>query len=285
MGYNLKMLPQWVVLAILAGLASNFFNFINRYVLKEEGDPTAWAFFFEFVRLIVFTIVLFFDFSIKLEFKSFILLFLVGFTEFVSVYLYMQMHKFSHLSISTIISRTRLIWIPIIAFLFFAEKLKLSEYLGIAILFLGLSIVVSPHKLFVDKGAVYANLAAFVIAINTIMFKLSIPYASNSLILVAFCLPSVIFFPLLMKNAKKRILGEARKNFPIKLAGILGSVVSSYLLVWALHSGDVSRVNAIYQGMLIVSVLAGIIILKERKNLLRKLLGSVVTIIGVILLT
>ena len=194
------------------------------------------------------------------------------------------MHKFSHLSISTIISRTRLIWIPIIVFVVFAEKLKLTEYLGIAVLFLGLSIVVSPHKLFIDKGAIYANLAAFAIAINTIIFKLAIPYASSSLILVAFSLPSVILFPILMKNAKKRIFTESKKNLPIKLIRIFGNVASSYLLVWALQGGDVSRVNAIYQGMLIFSVLAGIIVLKERKDILRKLLGTAVTIIGVVLL-
>lgn len=279
------MISEWVILAILAGFASNFFNFVNRFALKDDGDPTAWAFFFEFVRLIVFAAFLFFDFSLKLELKTFILLFFVGFTEFISVYLYMQMHKFSHLSISTIISRTRLVWIPIIAFLFFAEKLKISEYLGIVILFTGLSIVVAPHKLFIDKGAIYANLAAIAIAINTILFKQSIPYASNSAILVAFCLPSVIFFPILMKNAKSRIINEAKKHTSLKLAGIFGNIISTYLFLWALHTGEVSKVNAIYQGMLIVSVLAGIIILKERQDILRKLLGSVVTIIGVILLT
>lgn len=279
------MLPEWVLLAILAGFASNFFNFVSRFALKDEGDPTAWAFFFEFVRLIIFASFLLFDFSIKLEPKAFIYLFLVGFTEFISVYLYMKMHKYSHLSISTIISRTRLIWIPIIAFLFFGEKLQLTEYLGIGILFAGLSIVVAPHKFFIDKGAVYANLAAFAIAINTIMFKLALPYASSSVILVAFCLPSVIFFPLLMKNAKKRILDDGKRNFPLKLAGISGNIVSSYLFLWALHTGEVSKVNAIYQGMLVVSVLAGIIILKERQDIFRKLLGTTITIIGVILLT
>lgn len=279
------MTSEWVILAVLAGFASNFFNFVSRFALKDDGDPTAWAFLFEFIRLLIFTVILFFDFSIKLDFQTLNLLFWVGFTEFVSVYLYMKMHKFSHLSISTILSRTRLIWIPLIAFLFFAEKLQLTEYLGIGILFAGLSIVVAPHKLFVDKGAIYANLAAFVIAINTILFKQTIPYASNSVILVAFCLPSVIFFPILMKNAKRRIFNEAGKNFPLKLAGILGNIVSSYLLLWALHTGEVSRVNAIYQGMLIVSVLAGIIILKEKQDIFRKLLGTAVTIIGVILLT
>lgn len=181
------MIPSWIILAALGGIASNFFNFVSRFALKDEGDSTAWAFFFEFTRLIIFIFLIFFDFSLKFEFKSFHLLFWVGFTEFISVYLYMKMHMYSHLSISTIISRTRLIWIPAIAFLFLGEHLKSVEYLGIIVLFVGLSIVVSPNKLFIDKGAIYANLAAFMIAINTILFKLAFPYASNSLILVAFC--------------------------------------------------------------------------------------------------
>lgn len=279
------MIPQWVILAVLAGIASNFFNFVSRYALKDDGDSNAWAFLFEFIRLIVFLIFVFFDFSLKLEFQTFNLLFWIGFTEFISVYLYMKMHKYSHLSISTIISRTRLIWIPFIAFLFFGEHLKLVEYLGIATLFVGLSIVIAPHKLFIDKGAVYANLAAFMIAINTIMFKLALPYASNSVILVAFCLPSVILFPPLMKNAKSRIIKEAKKNFLFKIAGIFANVVSTYLFIWALHVGEVSKVNAVYQSMMILSVLAGIFILNERKDIFKKLLGSVVTVIGVILLT
>ena len=98
------MIPQWVMLAVLAGIASNFFGFVSRYALKDDGDSNAWAFLFEFIRLIVFLIFIFFDFSLKFEFQTFNLLFWVGFTEFISVYLYMQMHKYSHLSISTIIS-------------------------------------------------------------------------------------------------------------------------------------------------------------------------------------
>lgn len=120
------MISSWIVLAILGGLASNFFGFTSRFALKDENDdPNAWAFLFEFVRLIVFATFLLFDFSLKWNFQTFHLLFWVGFTEFISVYLYMQMHKYSHLSISTIVSRTRMIWIPIIAFLFFGEHLKL----------------------------------------------------------------------------------------------------------------------------------------------------------------
>ena len=123
------------------------------------------------------------------------------------------------------------------------------------------------------------------IAINTIMFKLALPYASNSVILVAFCLPSVILFPPLMKDAQSRIIKEAKKNFLFKITGIFANVVSTYLFIWALHKGEVSKVNAIYQSMMILSVLAGIFILKEKQDIFKKLLGSIITIIGVILLT
>lgn len=279
------MTSNWIALAVLAGLASNFFSFVSRVALKDDGDANAWAFLFEAIRLIIFLGLMVFDFSLKVEFQTFNLLFWVGFTEFLSVYLYMQMHKYSHLSISTIISRTRLIWIPVIAFIFFGEHLKMVEYLGIAILFAGLSVVIAPHKLFLDKGAIYANLAAFMIAINTILFKLAFPYASNSVILAAFCLPSVILFPLFMKNSVKRIIREGKKNFTFKMAGIFANIISSYLFIWALHFGEVSKVNAVYQSMLIFGVLAGIIFLKERENIFKKLLGSAMTVIGVILLT
>lgn len=87
-----------------------------------------------------------------------------------------------------------------------------------------------------------------------------------------------------MKNAKQRIVKEAKKNFILKLTGIFCNIVSSYLFIWALHSGEISKVNAVYQSMMIFSVLAGILILKEKQDIFKKLLGTMVTIIGVMLL-
>ncbi len=279
------MLPQWVILATLAGVGSNVFNFISRFLLKEKGDATTWAWTFETLRLIVFVILAIFDFRIQFNLHTLILLSLIGLTEVISVFLYMKMHQYSHLSISTILSRTRVIWIPILGFLFLGERLTNIEYIGIVILFLGLSIAVSPHKLFLDKGAIYANLASFVIAINTILQKQVLPYASIPVIMIFFSLPSVIIFPFLMKNPKKRLMDENRQHLIPKLIAVLVNAVASILLLIALKLGEVSRVNAVYQGMLIIGVLAGIIFLNERKDIFRKLLGTTVTIIGVILLT
>lgn len=213
------------------------------------------------------------------------LLLAVGITEFISVYLYMKMHQYSQLSISTILSRTRLIWIPIIAYLFIGENLKPSEYFGILLLFAGVSVTVAPHKFFIDKGAIYANLAAFVIAINVILLKLVTPYASPSVILFSYSLPSVILFPLLMKNPKKRLLASSKKKLLPKIVATLASMGASYFLILALKTGDVSKVNAIYQGMMVTGVLAGIILLKEKEDIAKKIVGTAVTLAGVFLLT
>lgn len=90
------MITNWIILAALGGIGSNFFNFVSRFALKEEGDSSAWAFIFEFIRLIIFLIFMFFDFSFKFEFQTFNLLFWIGFSEFISVYLYGTFYVESH---------------------------------------------------------------------------------------------------------------------------------------------------------------------------------------------
>ena len=279
------MVQQWVLFAALGGLSSNLFNFLSRYLLREKGDATAWAWFYECLRAIFFLVAILFDFRLQVSLYSFIVLLLLGLTEFASVYLYMKMHQCSHLSISTILSRTRVIWIPLIAFLFFGEQLKLLDYIGIVLLFVGVSVTVAPHKLFIDKGAIYANLAAFVIAINVILLKMATPIASGSVILFAYSLPAVFLFPLLMKDPKRRFVESSKNNVPVKLLATAGSIVAGYLLVAALAVGDASRVNAIYQGMMVTGVLVGIIILKERKDIVKKLIGTALALAGVILVT
>lgn len=278
------MVTDWVIFAIIAGLFSNAFSYFSRLFLKDAGDSTAWAWFFETGRVILFSIVLFFDFYLQPSIKTWVLLALIGLTEFVSVYFYMKMHAYAELSISSILSRSRMVWIPVIAFLLFGEILNTSQYLGILVLFVGLSLAISPKKWFVDRGAVYANIAAVIIALNVVLIKEATPYASAPVLMVAASFPSVFLFPLLMKNPLRRLPGFSRDKFGLKAFSVVMQFLSAYFLVLALQKGEVSIVNSIYQGMMIFAVLAGIIFLKERTNIIKKILGSIVALLGVLLL-
>jgi uncharacterized membrane protein len=63
------------------------------------------------------------------------------------------------------------------------------------------------------------------------------------------------------------------------------NIISVYVFTAALRYGDSGKVTAVYQGMLVTSILAGIIFLKERSDIGKKLIGAAITIIGVIILS
>lgn len=278
-------MTNWVIIAIVAGLASNLGNFLFRYLLKEGDDATAYAWFHEAFRLVFFTVISIFSFHLIVDQKGLLLLLGLGIAEFFAAYTLMKMHAYSHLSISTIISRTRLIWVPLIAFILFREALTLPEYLGIGVLFVGLSVASSPKKIITDSGLKYAYLSAFTIALVNISLKLVAPYASTSVVMVFMALPSVLLFPIFMKNGKQRISISSKSRLPLKLLTGLITASATYLLAKAIDLGTVSVVTALYQSMMITSVMAGIFILKEKEDVAKKIVGSLISLVGVFLLT
>jgi uncharacterized membrane protein len=281
----MSLLNNWIFLSIIAGLASNAFNFLNRYLLKDKEDSTAYTWFYEVTRLFAFGVIAFFDWKLILTIQSLIIFILLGITEWIAAYWYMKMHEHAHLSISSILSRTRLIWVPILAYFIIHESLKTPDYIGIIILFVGLSVVVSPKKLFIDKGATFANLAAFMIALNIVITKMALPYGSNGVINGIMSLIPALLFPLFIPNSSKRLIKIFQNNLLLKLIAIAFNVLSIYVFTQALRVGDSGKVTAIYQGMIIVSILAGIIFLKERDDIGKKLIGAAITVIGVVVLS
>lgn len=281
----MTVIPFWLILAIITGLLSNTYNFLCRYILKDDEDPTAYAWFTEIVRFASFTIFAVFTWKLHVSTLSIIALLSVGITEFIGGYFYMKMHSYTHLSISTILSRTRLIWVPILAYFLISESLKLSDYFGILVIFVGVSVIMAPKKLFVDKGSLYANLSAFFIAFNVVLLKLATPYASTAVIVAFEALPAVFLYPLFMKNAKKRFRSLTKTRLSLKLSAAGISVLQLFIFAFALNFGDASKINAVYQGMLVFSVLAGIIFLHERNDTVKKLIGAAITVLGVITLS
>lgn len=280
------LFPAWITFSILTGITSNVFNFLIRYVLRGQDDATTFGWLIAVSRFVVFSIIaVLFDWRLTLRIESFFILFLIGITECIALYLYMKMHVYNELSISAVLSRTRMLWTPVFAYLIIGEILKTSDYIGIAFLFIGVAIVSSPKKLFIDKGGIYANSAAVVIALNVVLFKLAQPFTSTSVALAAHSLPSVILMPIIMKNARKRIKLNLKMNTNLKLWTIILNLFAMYFFLEAIRAGEASKVNALMQSMMIFSVLSGIIFLKERTNITKKLIGAAITLIGVLFLT
>ena len=274
----------WVILSALSGISSSLFNYVNRYVLKTNGDSTSFSWWFEVLRTFIFLLVLPFDSFFIWSYQTFFLLILLGLVEFFSVYFYMKMHSFSELSISTIVLRLRIVWVPILAFFLIGEKLGIKEYLGILIIFMGLSFVTSPRKFFIDKGIKLALLCSVITAFLSTVIKAVSPFASASIIAIAMGIPSIFLFPIFARNWKSRIRNYYSKSIKGVSFAIFFNAFAMYLQVSALKLGPAGKVIAIFQAMSIVSVFMGIFLLDEKKDMGKKILGSLVVLLGTFLL-
>lgn len=274
---------NWFVLSVLAGLASNGFNITNRKALKDQGDSTAYGWWFEFVRTSFFTLLLLTKPLPKLSFEMIIPLSLVGISELFSVYVFMKMHAYTNLSISSVISRLRVIWSPLIAWFLVSERLTLPEYFGIVAIFIGIAVVTSPKEIKEDRGTKIALLFSFSSALLSTIMKGASAIASTELVIISQGILPLLILPILMKSSLSRIWSSVTYKFPqIALAGGF-NIASSYLLVEALRASDASKAVGVYQAMTLFSVFYGIFILNERDKIARKIIGSIIVIIGVIL--
>jgi drug/metabolite transporter (DMT)-like permease len=280
------MTENWLVLAVIAGVASNIFNILNRVILrKEHSDPTAFAWITEITRLFMGLAFVPLNFMLLITTKSLVLFILLSLVEVASTFVFMKMHAYSNLSVSTIIQRTRLIWIPIIAFFLLGERLEVKDYIGIAILFAGLSVTTSPKKITLDSGIKYAYLSTVIVAFLSILMKQTSEFASNAVLMIVMSLASVAFLPFLMKSGVKRIKKELSHDLHLKILPGAANSIAMFFYFLALQLGPVSTVTAIYQGMMVVSVATGILFLGERENIRQKIIGTFITVGGIMILT
>jgi len=275
---------NWLILAILAGFFSSFFNYGFRYVLKINGDSTSFSWWFELLRTIIFLFILPFDYRLDLSYSSLPLFAGIGIVEFLSIYFYSKMHKESELSISTIVLRLRVVWIPILAFVFMNERLTTVNYLGVLIVFIGLSFISSPKKFFYDKGILLAFICSLTTSLLFIFTKSVSHYASPSVIVIVMSLPSIFLFPIFVQDWRTRIKRFYSQNLLGVLLVSIASVVTMYFQLKALQTGTVTQVSGVFQAMSFFTVLAGIFIMGEKDKLWEKIIGSMVVIYGAWLL-
>lgn len=275
---------DWLTLTILGGLASVVFNIFNRAALKTNGDSSVYGWWFEMLRMGIFILLFLLNPVFPRDLMSYFWLTALGMVELVSIYFFMKAHQITELSLSTIVIRMRLIWTPIFAYFLLGEQLAPAEYFGIFIVLTGVVIAVSPRTLRLDRGIVVTLISSLVLTVLSLIQKKTALIASPPLVMIAMSLPSVILLPLLIKNARKRLFSLKKKSFLQNLMGTLFNVISMYCLIAALRFESTSKVNTIFQSMMVVSLFFGIVFFHERKQMWQKIVGTVVTLCGLFFL-
>jgi drug/metabolite transporter (DMT)-like permease len=278
------MVNNWLVLTAIAGISSVLFNTMNRGTLKQGHDSTVYAWLFELIRFVFFILLIPFDHFLLCGTRTTIILISVGFTELLGTYLYMKMHAHTELSVSSIFSRLRVLLVPAFAFLFLGERLTFLQYVGIVAIFSGCLTVVGMKHIRGTKGIWYALGFVLINTISNILLKSASSVASISIVTAAFSFPAAVLIPLLMKSSLARIRFTTGPILKSTLLASIFNIITMYTIVKAYTLASVGQVNSVFQGITALAVVVGIIIFNERDHKLLKVMGAILTTVGIILL-
>lgn len=277
------MSSYWIYFAFAAGIGDTIYNFTSRHLLKDGGDAASTAWWFSVIRSLIFLLAVHFDYYLLPNIRNIIILLTLAVVNFANINVFMRMHTMLQLSLSAILVRLRLVWIPIVAFILIREVLTPIEYVGILMLLAAAIIAVSPKKMVKDHSVNYAIILSITTSVSTVLMKMSSGFASNSVIILTMSLPSAFIIPFLMKKPKQRFLREIKSRSKHLITMAMAATSILYLTILALRFGQASRVNAATQSVALIAVAAGIVFLKERKSYKRKIISAFIAVIGIML--
>ncbi|MCG2688463.1 DMT family transporter [Candidatus Parcubacteria bacterium] len=279
----------WIIYATIAVVTGSFINILQRVLMKEkDSDPLTYT-----IALQLFGAVICFIFAFIKGFEmppireypfNFFLEALLY--SFISLFTFKAL-KFIEASKTTIIFSFGTVVTIIASALFLNEALTGQRLLGTFLIIISIALV-SKLKDFSakGKGAIYALIAAVLgglaLVNDTYLLRFS---DSVSYTAMAFLLPGILLSLLYPNSFKKlKIFLNPKLGRNMFLLCFIWSV-SAIAFYLAIEKGALaSQISPFSQSRVILTVLLGAILLKERENLLIKTIAAFLVVAGVMLI-
>ncbi|OGZ34027.1 MAG: hypothetical protein A3I88_02585 [Candidatus Portnoybacteria bacterium RIFCSPLOWO2_12_FULL_39_9] len=281
-----------MLLAFFAGLSYSARDAFSKRALKNLDEyVTAWALRFFALPLII---VLLFSFEMP-EVKPAFWWWLVIVTiiDIIIMVIFMKAVKISDLSLVIPILAFTPLFILIISPFWIHELPNIYGIIGIVLVVIGAYILNIKEKnkgwlfplkaLLINKGLRLMFFASFLMAITTIIDRVAIENSSPIFYLIFIHLLYVLMFlPIVLYRLKGKIKSTfIFKNIKLMLPVGLSSGFFLLFHMLAIPLTYVSYVSAIEKLSIIISVIFGYFIFKER-NIKGRLTGAVIMVLGIL---
>lgn len=279
---------MWFWLAMIAGLASALDKVLNRVALKNRGNVIAHSFLYISV-ISLFSLA--FSFPIKNIQVTNHLIFLIIIQAFFwstgTLVSFLSQAK-TDVSLSMIISRARMLWVVPLGIIFLGETPSIPSVVGILIIFFGLLTLFIKSNIHRHQGvhlmAIGSVLVAFGAVINTVLVRQYLTSAQTVFVTMASQALVFLAFLLYRKNLISRCYEVWMRAWKII---VLAAAVETFAFIGVNHAykiGITSFVTAVYLGMTITTVWIGIFFLNEKEHFWKKIIGSLLVTVGIIVL-
>lgn len=206
---------------------------------------------------------------------------------FGNVYIFKAL-KATEASKFTIIYSTRVAFTVLVSVMFLGELFSLKDILGAVLIFIGIVIVsIKSARIALNKGDVYSFIAAILygLANANARFLLHTFYVFPYMLFVFFTpvLLLAIIYPKEIQHAKLFLKG--RNFFAMCIVSVIYAIANIAFFEALKLGPSASLVSTVVLVGVIVTVILSIIFLHERENIGRKLLGALISFIGLVILS
>lgn len=281
----------WQIFLAISIITYSISVLLQKILLKnDESDPIAYSIVFQFLTGTIIGI-----YALTRSFTTPHLVPLIP-NLFLMVILYAASNIFIFRALKivdasefTIVFASRALWIIIGAIIFLKESFSLQKTLGTFLIILSIILVsYKGKKISINKGFIFSILAAAffgLVFINDAFIINNFNFNVLSYLTIIFIIPSLAIWVIYPKSIMKMKPLFKKQTLPKLILLSILYAISAITFFSAYKVGkNASQIAPLNQTTIIVTVILSIIFLKERSNLLRKLLGAVISFIGVILL-
>lgn len=284
----------WQIFIIAFILFGSFSSLLARLIMKEDkSDPIAYAIAHQIlVAILVFSYALF-D-GIKIPDLIPLIPYVIAMTLLYGIGNILRFKALKEIEVSefTIINQTSAIWTIITATLFLGAAFSLNNWIGAVLIILSAVLVSWNPKIGkklreFNKGEILALAGAafygFAFANDSILIDHfdSVP----TYLAIAFLLPGLLTWIIYPGHTRNMKLFLERKAFlRLLLFSLLYALTSVSLFLAYKYQGNIAQIAVLGKTTIIVTVILGILILKERSRLWAKFIGTILSVVGVILL-
>lgn len=277
-----------IIFALFAAVFKGTEKVLHRYILIDE-DSLGYAFIWHVFTALVFLPFFIIEFELP-ELNMAWLLVLVSSILWASVaFTGFQAYKHLEVSKKTPIGKIKSVFVLLFSVIFLKEVLTTEKIIGTLLIIVGILVLnYKKGKYFInlkDKGVLLTLLSSFLMSIVLIVDKFATNYFKPGMYsFLVYFIPALVLMPFALRK-KKEIKSILKNTLAATISTILLGSAYYYLMLRAFKLTDASIVVPIIESSILIAVFSGIKYLKETKDILQKIISSIIVILGAIILS
>lgn len=281
----------WFYFSLISAVGYALVSLLSRVIAVESDHPRELSVVFNLISGMIALVIFFVssgyvNFNLPKDPQAYIYLFVI--LLFYGLYERFRFKTSKYLEVSTqgTLNNIFIVVAFVIALFIYSEVITADKIFGFIFVLVGILLVtVNKSKKINSMGLFYGVLANVSVGIAWSLDKKGISYFNPDLYnLLVWVAPIIVisFFPLIKLSVVKKII---RKDFKqISLISFLNVGAYLFNLKALVVGGEVTKVISIVQTSTIITIILGIIFLKEREHIVKKIVAGLIAIIGVFLL-